>query len=244
MKKKRKISRWVLLAALLIIAFPLVIFAKRYYDARYVLDDSFYTVVPLDYNITPHWDEQGDRVSDYALTCYNADGESRKLDFAVLIDAHSSDLYPPGTFIRVDVSKQLVIGRRAVGEASVPEKARGLIASRYAPSAASSLDEYASERTRQLVAKYVTPSPAVASPAMSCAVDGATLVYTYLFAAGSREEAEDAAKLLDPVYSVQFRTDKQAFPELDAIFLEIKLDDGTPVFSRKYDKRVEFDYEK
>ena len=50
--------------------------------------------------------------------------------------------------------------------------------------------------------------------------------------------------LLDPVYKSQFRTDKLTFPELTAIFLEINLTDGTVIYSQKYDKKVQFGYEK
>ena len=235
--KKRKAGRWVALALAVAAATVIVLFFKQYYDARYVLDDYYYTVVPLDYDITPYWDSQGDRVTDYKLECYNADGEARMLSFSVLIDAHKSDLYPPGTYMRVGASKQLVIGRRAVDEGSVPEKALEMIRASFAPAAASSLAEYAQERTLQLATRN-TPSLTASSDA-----DGDELVYTYVYSADARELAEGAADLLDPVYSVQFRTDKQAFPGLSAIFLEVRLSDGTVVFSKKYDTRVTFDYE-
>jgi len=233
------VKKWMLiaLAAAIIVAVPVVIFAKRYYDARYVLDDHFYTVVPLDYDITPTLDAGG-RITDYTLTGYNADGEARELTFSVLIDAHKSDLYPPGTFIRMDVSKQLVIGRRAIDEAGIPEKAAEKIKAGFTPVSASSLPEYADERTGQLAAKNT------ASLTVSCGADGSALNYVYTYVAGERSAAEAAAELLDPVYCVQFRTDKDTFPGLIAIYLEIRLDDGATVFSQKYDTRVEFDYEK
>jgi len=227
----------IALAAVIVVAVPIVIFAKLYYDARYVLDDYFYTVVPLDYDITPTIDAGG-RTTDYALLGYNADGEARELAFSVLIDAHKSDLYPPGTFIRVDVSKQLVIGRRAIDEAGIPEKAAEKIRAGFAPVSASSLPEYADERTSRLAVKNT------ASLTVSCVADGSALSYIYTYNAGERSAVEAAAELLDPVYFVQFRTDKDAFPELTAIYLEIRLDDGTTVFSQRYDTRVEFDYEK
>ena len=235
--KKRKTALWIVLAVLALALVVAILFFKRYYDYRYVLDDYYYTVVPLDYNITPYRDTQGDRVTDYTLECYNADGETRELDFSVLIDAHNSDLYPPGTFLKVSVSKQMVIGRRALDETSVPEKALEMIRINYTPTAASSLAQYADGRTRQLAAQET------ASLKISCIADGATLSYTYVYNSYAKELAEAAAQLLDPVYSVQFRTDKQAFSELTAIFLEIKLSDGTAVFSQKSDTRVTFDYE-
>jgi len=237
MQKKRKKWIWIVIAVVVVAAIPAALLAKRYYDSRYVLDDYYYTVVPLDYDITPR-EDQGGRVTDYTLTCYNADGEEKLLSFAVLVDAHNSDLYPPGTFLRVSVSKQLVIGRRAVDEASVPEKAHEKIMAGFSAPSASSLAEYAAERTRQLTGKET------AALDVTCAADGDVLNYTYVYSGGDRAAAEAAAELLDPVYHVQFRTDKDAFPELAAISLNITLDDGTVIFSQKYDTRVEFDYEK
>jgi len=238
MNKKRKMWRWIVLAAVVLVALQLVFLLKQYYDDRYVLYDHYYTVVPPDYDITPYQDKQGGRVTEYALICYNADGEARELEFSVLIDAHNSDLYPSGTYLRVSVSKQLVIGRRAVDETDIPKKAMENIKSDYVPDSVPLLDEYAEVRTRRLAAKN-TPSLNV-----SCAADGTTLIYTYTFGAYAKELAEAASDVLDPVYYVQFRADKKAYPELTAIILDIKLDDGTVIFSQHYDKRVEFDYEK
>ena len=65
----------------------------------------------------------------------------------------------------------------------------------------------------------------------------------FIYSAGAKETAREMAELLDPVYRAQFRTDKETFPEIDAIFLEIKLDDGTMIFSQKYDEIVRFAYE-
>jgi len=201
------------------------------------LNDSYYTVVPLDYDITPSKDTGG-RYTDYTLACYNADGVSRELTFSVLIDAHNSDLYPPGTYMRVDVSKQLVIGRRAVDKTSVPDLALEKIMVDFKPSSAATLIDYAAERVNQLKAMKT------AATTVTCAVQDSCLVYLYVYSADKKAAAESAADLLDPVYYVQFRTDKDAFPELDAITLEIRLDNGAQVFSKKYDNRVEFDYEK
>jgi len=235
--KKRKIGLWIALAVVVVVAIPVILFAKQYYDNRYALDDVYYTVVPLDYNITPYVDEQGGRMKDYTLTGYNANGEARVLEFTVLIDAHGAYLYPPGTFVRVNVSKQLVLECRALDKTSVPEKALQMIEASFVPSTASTLDEYAAERTSQLASQN-TPYLQV-----SCAVAGSTLVYTYQYQTDAQALAEEAGDLLDPVYLVQFRTDKQAFPELTAITLQIKLDDGTVIFSQNYDTRVTFNYE-
>ena len=237
MKKKRKTGRLIVLIVAAAAVILVILIFKQYYDSRYVLDDYYYTVVPQDYDITPYIDGQGDRVTDYDLTCYNAGGEARELSFAVLIDAHKDILYPPGTFIRVSASKQLVIGRRAVDVSSIPEKALDMILRDHAPLDTSSLSGYAKEMTRLLSAKNTLSLEA------ACEAEGGALVYRYVYSVDSREEAVAAAELLDPVYYVRFRTDKQAFPELTAIFLEVRLSDGTAVFSQKYDTRVTYDYE-
>jgi len=225
---KKKPVFWVLAALAAVLLVAVTFWAKKYYDARYALEDHYYTVVPLDYDLTPGRNDFNDRITEYVLTCYNADGNARELDFEINIDAHNADLYPPGTFLRVSASRQIVLGRRAVDESDVPEKALEKIMEAYEPSSASSLVEYADERTRQL--------------GISCAADNSTLIYTYTYE--DKSLAEDAAELLDPMYQAQFRADQQARPELTTIFLEVKLEDGTEIFSQKYNQRVVFDYER
>jgi len=217
------------------------IWFKQYYDNRYVLEDYYYTIVPLDYDYTPRMSHSDDGQAmgletSYDLVCYNADGKARKLEFRVFLDSH--DLYPPGTYVKVSASKQLAMGKSALAETDVPEKALEKIKENNAPSSAVSLAEYADERTRILKAR-VYPGANV-----SCTVNETDLIYSYVYGAGRQDTALSDTELLDPVYKSQFRTDKEAFPELTAIHLIIKLDDGTEVFSRKYNERVEFDYEK
>ena len=225
-----------------------VLWFKQYYDNRYVLYDYYYTVVPLDYDFTPTkmYNSNGAHMGyekEYDLICFNADGKEKELKFRAMLNFQ--ELYPPGTYVRVSVSKTIVLRQNALDEADVPEKAIERIKENFRPSSASSLAEYAAERTRQLAARN-TPSLTI-----SCTVDGtgtgsesgSALIYTYLYSTEASDLAEQAAEFQDPVYRAQFRTDKEAFPELTAIFLEIKLDDGTIVFSEKYDKRVKFGYE-
>jgi len=235
--KKRKKWLWVVLALVAVVLIILTLLFKQYYDYRYVLDDKYYTVVPLDYDITPYQDADMGRTTEYILTGYNENGESKELEFQVYHDAHELELYPPGTFIEVSKSKQLVIGKRALDESDVPEKAMEKIMESFTPSSATTLEEYAEERTTQLVS-FNTPSAEV-----TVSVDNNTLIYTYVYDVGAKGLAEEAKDLLDPVYTSQFRTDKKAFPELTAIFLEIKLTDGTVIFSQKYDQWVKFGYE-
>ena len=240
--EKRKTNLKFILIAIPVVALIAagVLWAKQYYDYRYALEDCYYTVVPLDYDITPVrlYNDDGkfiELVTYYNLTCYNAEGESRELEGRVRINMH--DLYPPGTYLEFSASKQFVIGQRALDEKDIPEKALEKIKETYAPSSASTLAEYAEEKTRQLSLKN-TPSVSV-----FCVADDNTLIYTYIYSDDAKESAGDMIELLDPVYKSQFRTDKLTFPELTAIFLEIKLENGTVIYSQKYNRKVEFSYE-
>jgi uncharacterized protein YxeA len=227
----------VCVAALLVLG---VFALKQYYDANYVVDDHYYTIVPLDYDITPEesYDSAGvlrDYEKIYDLLCYNADGKERQLQFRAMMSFQ--ELYPPGMYVRVSVSKTSVLGQNALAEEDIPGPALSRIQESFVPSASTALEEYAQERTRQLAARN-TPSLKI-----SCVVDGTTLVYTYTYSVGSREMAESDATLKDYVYRAQFRADQDAFPELTAIFLEVKLEDGTVIFSQKYDQRVTFNFD-
>jgi uncharacterized protein YxeA len=243
MSKQKPIMKICLVlagVAAVVVLVAVVLWFKQYYDNRYVLEDYYYTVVPLDYDFTPVkvYNESGSYMglrSTYQLRCFSADGKERELEFTASLDMH--DLYPPGTFVRVSASKQWATGKNAIAESDVPVTALTKIRAAYPTSTATSLTEYANERNQQLRERN-TPSLDI-----SCAVTENELVYTYTYSAGAKELAEEAAELLDPVYKSQFRTDKEAFPELAAIFLEIKLDDGTIVFTKKYNEIVRFGYE-
>ena len=217
-----------------------VMWLKQYYDFRYALEDYYYTVVPLDYDITPEraFDSDGEFMrleKEYTLVCYSADGKERELEFRVFLDMQ--DLYPPGTYVRVSASRQWATGKKALAETDVPETALIRIKENFKPSSASSLPEHADYRSRQLNNE--------ASPAIDvfCSSIENELFYTYVYSAQKKETALNDTELLDPVYRSQFRADKDNFPELKAIFLVVKLDDGTEIFSKKYDERVKFGYE-
>jgi len=234
--EKRKLNLKVILIAIPVAAALIagVLWAQKYYNNRYAFEGCYYGVVPLDYDLTPSIAEDGmELVTYYNLTFYNADGEARELEGRVRTNMH--DLYPPGTFLEFSVSKQLVIGQRAIDESGVPEKALEKIKANNPPSSAANLSEYADERTRQLSAKT---APLVN---VSCAAGDNILTYTYIY--GNAKSAEDMVEMLESVYKSQFRTDKLTFPELTAIFLEIKLEGGIVVFSQKYDQMVIFNYE-
>ena len=231
---------WLSLIAAAALAVAGVIWAKQYYDTRYALEDYYYTVVPFDYDFTPtvSYSAKGkamDLKANYGLACYNAQGRERKLEFIVFLNFH--DLYPPGTYVKVSASKVWATDKSAVPITDVPEKALEKIKENYAPSSASSLAGYAGERTRILKARAFPAAGA------SCALIETELVYTYIYGAGEKETALGNVEFLDPVYKSQFRADKEAFPELTAIRLIIKLEDGTEIFSKKYNEKVKFSYE-
>ena len=121
---ERKINLKIILIAVPVVAVIIagILWAKQYYDYRYALEDYYYAVVPLDYDITPvKANAGGELITYYALTFYNSDGEARELEGRVRINMH--DLYPPGTYLEFSASKQFVIGQRALDEKDVPEKA-------------------------------------------------------------------------------------------------------------------------
>jgi uncharacterized protein YxeA len=242
MAKQKPIKITVVLAIAIgiVLLVAAVLWFKQYYDYRYVLEDYYYTIVPWGYDFTPEkvYTSNGEFMglrSTYNLLCYNADGKERQLEFTVSLDMH--DLYPPGTYVRVAASKQWATGKNALAESDVPTTALEKIKSSFVVPRSSSLAEYADERTGQLQARN-TPSLK-----LSCALLENELLYTYTYSSGAQELAKEAAELLAPVYKAQFRADKEAFPELEAIVLEIKLDDGTVVFSNKYNEKVRFGYE-
>jgi uncharacterized protein (TIGR01655 family) len=237
---KKKPVKWIVLAAAAVLIAAVAVWGKQYYDNRYVLADTFYTIVPPDYDYTPKisYSAKGAEMglhTEYTLLCYNSDGKVREMTFRANLDFQ--ELYPPGTYIKVEVSKMIVLRQKALAESDVPETALAKIKESYTPSAATTTEEYAAERTAQLAARN-TPSLMIA-----CAANENTLIYTYTYGAGAVELAQKMPVLLDPVYRAQFRTDQETFPELTAIFLEIKLNDGTVIFSQKYNEIVRFGYE-
>ena len=115
---------------IIIIAIVLVIagafWAKGYYNDRYVASDSFYTQIPLDEVNEDSWLVDSDGVKqekgkEYNLIGYNENGEQREVYFKVTGGAE--DYYAPGTYIKVDTSKTIVLSHEVVDEQAVPQKA-------------------------------------------------------------------------------------------------------------------------
>lgn len=99
---------------------------KGYYNDRYVVSDSFYTQIPLDEVNEDTWLLDADGVpqeegKEYDLTGYNDKGEGREVSFKKRGTAE--DYYAPGTYLKVDTSKTLVVGIEVIEESRVPEAA-------------------------------------------------------------------------------------------------------------------------
>ncbi|GHU09861.1 hypothetical protein FACS189431_8530 [Alphaproteobacteria bacterium] len=103
-------------------------FGKQYYDDRYVGSD-YYTVVPADYDITPQmqYTDNGEEMAlgvVYNLVAYNAQGESKDVKFTILDKdsgwVTSGEYVQPGTYLLVQLSKQLMVGWGTISEDQVP----------------------------------------------------------------------------------------------------------------------------
>lgn len=119
---KKKITAVIILVLIVCGAF----WAKGYYNDRYVVSDSFYTQIPLEEVNEDSWLADADGVQqekgkEYDLIGYNQEGKEREVSFTKRGTAE--DYYAPGTYIKVNTSKTLVVGVEAVEESSVPQAA-------------------------------------------------------------------------------------------------------------------------
>lgn len=97
--------------------------AYGYYQDRYV-GEEFYGKIPEDATIDLEtiYDFQGnpqDMGHEYSITGYNQDGETRTLEFTVYSD-NVEGLYPAGSYVKAEASKQLVVGQQMVSREEVP----------------------------------------------------------------------------------------------------------------------------
>ena len=121
MKKKK-----LLILAAVIFLVAGAFWAKNYYNDRYVISDCYYTQIPEDEVNEDSWLVDSDGVKqvkgkEYNLIGYNGQGEQREVYFTK--NGSAEDYYAPGTYIKVDTSKTLVIGLEIVDESSVPQAA-------------------------------------------------------------------------------------------------------------------------
>ncbi|NLH71091.1 MAG: DUF1093 domain-containing protein [Brooklawnia sp.] len=119
--KKQSVIVAVIVIALLVLAG--VVWAKQYYDSRYIGQD-YYTVVPLDepVAVTDLLDSSGNPVDKgyaYKLVGFDTDLNRRVLEF----DKRSTTLdglYQPGTYLRVSASAQIVLNETVIQRSDVP----------------------------------------------------------------------------------------------------------------------------
>ena len=123
--KKNKLIKWIFIALAIILVAAIAVWGRQYYNDRYVGTD-YYTMIPLDYDITPQtlYSMSGEDVGTgvkYKLTAYNEQGESRIVEFTVREDG--GKIQPPGTYLLVSASKQIVVNWSVTEESKIPEKA-------------------------------------------------------------------------------------------------------------------------
>ena len=123
--KKNKLIKWIVIALGVILIAAIAVWGRQYYNDRYVGAD-YYTMIPLDYDVTPEtiYSMNGEDVGTgvkYKLTAYNEQGESRVVEFTVYED--SGNIQPPGTYLWVSASKQIVVNWGVTEESKIPEKA-------------------------------------------------------------------------------------------------------------------------
>lgn len=124
--KKKSIKKKIIVIAVVLLVVCGAFWAKGYYNDRYVVSDSFYTQIPSNEVNEDSWILDADGVpqeegKQYDLIGYNEEGKEREVSFKK--QGTAEDYYAPGTYIKVDVSKTLVVGTEVVEESSVPEAA-------------------------------------------------------------------------------------------------------------------------
>jgi uncharacterized protein YxeA len=63
-----------------------------------------------------------DKGHRYELTAYDKNGVERKLDVTVYTNKTSA-LYKPGTYLKIEASKQIVTGQAVIHEGDIPPAA-------------------------------------------------------------------------------------------------------------------------
>ena len=128
---KKKPVKWIVLAVVALLIVAVAVWGKQYYDSRYVGTD-YYTMVPLDYDMTSvdMNDINGKVIGTgikYNLTAYNEQGDAKTVFFKVYdpdSDMSRGEKQPqPGTYLLVSVSEQIVLKWSVTEESNIPEKA-------------------------------------------------------------------------------------------------------------------------
>lgn len=120
MKKIIKLVVFIVIIALVAVG---VVKGKNYYDNRYV-GTYYYALVPENQSteVDDILDSDGKPITkgkDYALKSYD-EKEERVLEFDV-IGNKPEDLLQPGTFLKIEASKTLVLGEKIINRDEVPK---------------------------------------------------------------------------------------------------------------------------
>ena len=120
MKKK------IIILAVVLLVVAGAFCAKGYYNDRYVVSGCYYTQVPEDEVNEDSWlvDKDGARQAEgksYELMGYNEQGEQREVYFTK--SGSAKDYYAPGTYIKVNTSKTIVLDVQVVDASSIPQPA-------------------------------------------------------------------------------------------------------------------------
>lgn len=114
----------ILIAVAIIVGGAL--WAKGYYNNRYVTSETYYTQVPTDEVNKDSWlvDDEGKKEikgKEYNLIGYDKEGNKRAFSFSK--QGTAKDYYAPGSFIKISASKTISVGETIVNKDEVPTKA-------------------------------------------------------------------------------------------------------------------------
>lgn len=126
MARKSSAAGWIVGIIVIAVVAAGAIWAKGYYEDRYV-SQSYYAHVPADepMDLQGLKDDKGNVVEkghEYNLTAYDEKGNARDLEVTVRT-SKVSELYQPGTYLKIEASKQIVTGQAVVQESDIPAAA-------------------------------------------------------------------------------------------------------------------------
>ncbi|EHI70711.1 DUF1093 domain-containing protein [Streptococcus ictaluri] len=113
----------------MIAAIGLAVWGKQYYTDRYVVDDYYYTQIPLDSDNSKDSylkDKDGKDIKDlpgkvYPLKAFNKEGKEKELE--ITFRGTKKDYPAPGSYVEVEHSKTIIVGERIISQEKVPQKA-------------------------------------------------------------------------------------------------------------------------
>lgn len=126
MERKSSLRGWIIAVIVVVVVAAGAIWAKGYYDDRYA-SQSYYAQVPADESMEIQGikDQHGnvaDKGHEYELTAYDKDGNARDLSVTVYT-SDASKLYQPGTYLKIEASKQIVTGQAVIQKSEIPAAA-------------------------------------------------------------------------------------------------------------------------